>query len=101
MCACPACPKGALPAMYTKDSTYKPTGKDITLGSAKVYVTGDPSWKTAVIVMHDVFGPEGGHHKALCDALAAGGHYVVSACVLACARVVSIVPFADDTPTTR
>jgi len=42
-----------------------------------VYVTGDPRWRSSIVVMHDVFGPREGAHKALCDALAAGGHYVV------------------------
>jgi dienelactone hydrolase len=47
------------------------------LGGSNVYVSGDPAWKSGVVVMHDVFGPNGGDHKALCDGLAAGGHYVV------------------------
>ena len=77
MCAC-VCPTGALPASYAKKGSYAPAGEDIDLGGGtRAYATGDPRWRTAVIVMHDVFGPDGGHHRALCDALAAAGHYVV------------------------
>jgi len=73
------CPAGALPASYAeKGSSFTPAGETIDLGGgARMYATGDPRWKTAIVVMHDVFGLDGGHHRALCDALAAGGHYVV------------------------
>jgi len=70
------CPDGALPASFDLPD-YATKGREIDLGGAKAYVTGDPSWKTGIIVMHDVFGTNGGYHKALCDGLAAGGHYVV------------------------
>nr|ABO47864.1 putative endo-1,3;1,4-beta-glucanase [Alexandrium fundyense] len=70
------CPEGALPASFG-GVDYGVKGREIDLGGANVYVTGDPSWKSSVIVMHDVFGANGGSHKALCDGLAAGGHYVV------------------------
>lgn len=87
--ACPLCPKGSLPASYA-DVNYKPQGRDQKLvisqnerasekhtHSISCYVSGDPKWKTAIIVCHDVFGKDMGKHKALCDALAAGGHYVI------------------------
>merc|ERR1711975_190639 len=70
------CPEGALPASFG-ETAYVPKGKDMSIGGANVYTTGDPRWKSSIIVMHDVFGPNGGDHKALCDGLAAGGHYVV------------------------
>jgi len=70
------CPEGALPASFN-ETAYVPKGKELSIGGAKVYTTGDPRWKSSIIVMHDVFGANGGDHKALCDGLAAGGHYVV------------------------
>lgn len=70
------CPDGALPLSYNAPE-YVGKGKEINLGGANTYVTGDPSWKSSVIVMHDVFGPKRRDHRALCDGLAAGGHYVV------------------------
>jgi len=74
--ACPLCPEGALPASYA-DEHYKGKGKEVKLGKENAYVTGDIKWGTAVIVCHDVFGPNKGTHHQLCDAIAAGGHYVV------------------------
>lgn len=70
------CPDGALPASFSA-TKYAAKGREIKLGGSNVYVSGDPAWKSGVVVMHDVFGPNGGDHKALCDGLAAGGHYVV------------------------
>lgn len=70
------CPDGSLPLAYNAPE-YVAKGKEFTLGGAKIYASGDPQWKSSVVVMHDVFGPERRDHKALCDALAAGGHYVV------------------------
>jgi len=72
------CPEGALPASFDGPA-YAPKGRVLDLGGTarSVYAVGDPAWKSSVVVMHDVFGGNGGDHKALCDALAAGGHYVV------------------------
>lgn len=60
-------------------------GREIILGGVRCYVAGEPCVDgdpncptTAVIVMHDVFGPDTGNHFLVCDALAKrGGHYVV------------------------
>ena len=74
--ACQLCPKGSLPASYG-DKHYTAKGKEVKLGDQCAYVVGDSKWKSAVIVCHDVFGPNKGTHHQLCDALAAGGHYVI------------------------
>lgn len=74
--SCELCPAGALPASYGDDN-YKAQGEEVKLGPENAYVAGDTKWESAVIVCHDVFGPNKGTHHQLCDAIAAGGHYVV------------------------
>merc|ERR1712176_1743208 len=72
----PTLPQRITPASYG-DKHYTAKGKEVKLGDQCAYVVGDPKWKSAVIVCHDVFGPNKGTHHQLCDALAAGGHYVI------------------------
>jgi len=59
-----------------EDAKYVPKGETIEVGGASCYRVGH-NWGTAVVVMHDVFGPDSGGHKQICDRLADGGHYVV------------------------
>jgi len=58
------------------DSEYVPQGKTITLDGVACYTVGQ-NWGTAIVVMHDVFGPNSGGHKMLCDKLSSNGHYVI------------------------
>jgi len=72
----PSCCPGALPALPMDDASYTPQGKTIKLGGTDCYSVGQ-NWGTAIVVMHDVFGPNSGGHKQVCDKLAEGGHYVI------------------------
>lgn len=74
--AVPSCCPGALPVLPMHDSSYVPQGETIKLGGSECYRVGE-NWGTAIVVMHDVFGPNSGGHKQVCDKLASGGHYVI------------------------
>mmetsp|Transcript_8589 Transcript_8589/g.22157 ORF Transcript_8589/g.22157 Transcript_8589/m.22157 type:complete len:267 (-) Transcript_8589:112-912(-) len=73
--ACPVCPQGALPATF--ENEYQGKGEFHKMGGTDVYIVGDPKWESAIVLMHDVFGAHRGNTKAICDALARGGYYVV------------------------
>lgn len=76
--SCPLCPKGSLPASYGESEHYKVKGSEEDLApGVSCYMSGDPKWGSAVIVCHDVFGPNKGKHHQFADAIANGGHYVV------------------------
>jgi len=76
--SCPLCPKGSLPASYGESEHYKVKGSEEDLApGVSCYISGDPKWGSAVIVCHDVFGPNKGKHHQFADAIANGGHYVV------------------------
>lgn len=72
----PCCAAGGWPAL-TAPKDYEEKGSIVTLAGTQCYVTGSPTCGSAVIVMHDVFGPWMGNHKIVCDMLAAGGNYVI------------------------
>lgn len=71
-----SCCPGALPVLPAEDSKYQPRGETLLLGGSNCYAVGQ-NWGTAVVVFHDVFGPDSGGHKMVCDRLADGGHYVI------------------------
>jgi len=85
------CPESPITDAYSShDSTkgepnfgehYVAKGQTIISGHPAnqhfMYTTGDPSWESAIIIFHDVHGPHGGDHKAICDILASMGFYVV------------------------
>lgn len=70
------CPPGAFPQL-DPPKDYKPAGKWIELDGTKAYATGSMQWDNAIIVIHDVYGPQTGYHYGVCDAFAAGGYYVI------------------------
>lgn len=73
-CSSGICPKGSLPAVFNISSKGK--GSVINLGDTQAYVTGDPNWKTGLVLVHDIYG-WGGHHRDIADLFAEGGYYVI------------------------
>lgn len=67
------CPAGSEPQL---DTTYKGKGQDITYQDLPLYVVGTGHTK-AVLVNYDIFGPNGGRTKQVCDQLADEGYLVV------------------------
>lgn len=77
------CPAGALPKLDVDSNAYDPQGKVIQIHVPAIsqavdcYVIGDPKWQRGIVLFHDVFGPNSGHHRAICDRLAMAGYYVI------------------------
>ena len=67
------CPPNAHPAL-ARDESYELRGHVLQLGPGgglSVYVTGDaPRGSPGLLVAHDIFGPDSGRTKQLCDVLA-------------------------------
>ncbi|KAL6063097.1 DLH domain-containing protein [Balamuthia mandrillaris] len=70
------CPAGSWPALKVD---YTPTGTTEDIGQGmQAYLTGHAEQGgKAILVVHDVFGPESGRSKAIADQLAAAGYFVV------------------------
>ncbi len=68
---CKCCPIGSEPALF---SDYVPTGEELMLGDMKVYTKGDSP--NGMIIIHDVYGYNGGRTKLICDQLADLGYRV-------------------------
>jgi len=70
MAAC--CPPGSEPELA---STYVPRGKVEKLDGLDLYCVGTVG-ANAIIVITDIFGPDSGRHKLICDQYADAGFYV-------------------------
>eukprot|EP01096_Ripella_sp_DP13-Kostka_P016146 TRINITY_DN776_c0_g1_i2.p2 TRINITY_DN776_c0_g1~~TRINITY_DN776_c0_g1_i2.p2 ORF type:complete len:260 (-),score=109.90 TRINITY_DN776_c0_g1_i2:39-779(-) len=68
------CPKGSLGHLAPSES-YVQKGTVVRFQDLDLYVVG--SGETAVIVVYDIFGFNGGRVRQVCDSLAEQGHTVV------------------------
>jgi len=63
------CPEGSLPAVPS-DPTYITKGEYVDIDGLSIYITGNQEAKSAIIVAHDVFGPNSGRTIEICDEIA-------------------------------
>jgi len=66
------CPVGSEPQLA---ATHIPTGKEETIDGLPLYTVG--SGDKAIIFIFDVFGPDAGRTKLICDQLADAGFFVI------------------------
>ena len=77
------CPPGSLPALQVE---YSPRGQVVDVSGTEVYISRPAgAVSTALILIPDIWGINGGRHKAVCDTMADRGFLAVSA-----------EPFGDD-----
>lgn len=63
------CPENSYPYLVP-DANYELQGEYITVKGLKIYATGNRKSKSTVIVAHDIFGPDSGRTKQICDQIA-------------------------------
>ncbi len=68
----PCCPIGSEAKL---EASYTPHGTTENLGDLPVYTVGQG--EKAIVVIPDIFGPDGGRTKLICDQLADAGFFVV------------------------